>query len=155
MRSGLNRFLLRYWILVIIVPAVALPTYSFFYNFTDIADFTFSQIWYEISKYLVPAILIFMVAGALIGALCMITQLLTLPLLIRRLPFAAFKSVFIIMSIFLMATPWLIWYSLGNPINAQFTDLVIPSYFASVIFWGTIFLNKTRFGKLTDLHSHK
>jgi hypothetical protein len=141
-------FLVRYWLLVVLTPSIVIPTFSFFHNFTDMADFSISAIGSEIIKYLVPAILIFSAVSVVLALLFILTDLLILPVMLKNLRFWSFKIIFIITGSFLIVTPAVIWYLLQKPINFHFINTVIPAYVISGVFWGALLIGRKAFDSL-------
>ena len=145
MKSTLVRFLVRYWLLVVIVPSIVIPTYSFFHDFTDINDFSFAEIRYEISKYLLPAILIFLGASVASAVVFVLIDVLILPTMIMRMSYSLFKISFLLFSSILIVSPPLLWYLSGNKINTGFASLVIPAYVISAVLWSALLVRPKKF----------
>jgi hypothetical protein len=148
MKFNLIYFLVRYWFLVMLTPSIVVPTFSFFYNFTDIADFSLSEIGFEIIKYLIPAILIFSAVSILIAFLFILADLLLLRVMIKKLQFWTFKITFIVLSSLFIVTPALLWHWFQNIINFNFIEIVIPSYVLSGIFWGAVLTSRKTYNVL-------
>lgn len=145
MKSSLIGFLLRYWLLVVSVPSIVIPTYLFFLDFRDIHNFSVAQVAYEAQKYLLPGIFIFLGLSVLIAIVFLLINALVLPSMVERLSYRTFKVFFLLLSTFLTLTPPLIWYLVGNDVNSKFASLVIPAYALSAVLWGALLVRPKKF----------
>ncbi|MEO7991213.1 MAG: hypothetical protein ABI663_16805 [Chryseolinea sp.] len=141
-------FLLRYWLLVLVIPAIGIPGYSFFSNFSEISDFTFSQISYEVGRYLLPGILIFVAVSLMLAVVYIFASLIFIHQMIKHFQFWSFKVAFIIISIFFLATPFSVWHLVHGPVNLPFRTFVFPVYMVSSIFWAIAVVNRKEYESL-------
>lgn len=141
-------FLIRYWLYVIILPSTLIPTFFFFRDYTDFADAASSSVMYEITKYLVPAILIFMAGGCVIGLLAVLVSLFVIPKIVGAMSLRSFKSIFILMNAGIIATPFLMWYVIHQGINEKFMIIILPCYVISAAMFGLLLVNRIQFDSL-------
>jgi hypothetical protein len=150
MKSKYFRFLLRYWLWVIILPSIAIPSVSFFQHFGDFADTSSATAADEILKYLGVAILFFLIGSGIIAMVAIIFGIFVIPIMARNFSYGLFRIIFILFSISFILIPFLIWYGLHGTVSSQYLSVVIPSYAVSALFSGLLVVRRNSYDSLVS-----
>ncbi len=145
MKSTSYRFLMRYWLWSIVLPSLIIPTFSFFVNFSDLYTSGLSVILDEATKYLAPAVLIFLTASGVVAIIAIASTRPLFLFLERKTTFGVFKALFILVNCVFLIVPFVFWLLLHGTVGTQYVSIVIPAYLSSLTCFGLLFVKRNGF----------